>query len=125
MWKQYNENPLGKRVGDCSVRSVSKALDIPWDTAYTRLTLQGYVMGDMPSSNAVIAALLKQNGFKRGIVPDACQDCYTLEEFAAENPHGTYVVFMDKHVATIVDGVIWDAWDSSKEYPLFYFYKEA
>lgn len=124
MWIPYNENPMGKNVGDCAVRAVSKALDMDWSKAYTQLTLQGYVMGDMPSSNAVIGELLKQNGFKRETVPDTCPECYTLAEFSQEYPKGTYVVFMDKHVATVQDGNIFDAWDSSNETPIYYWRKE-
>ena len=124
MWIQFNNNPLGKKVGDCSVRAVSKALDIPWNNAYTQLTLQGYVMGDMPSSNAVIGSLLKQNGFTLETPQNECPDCYTLEEFANENPKGTFVVFMDKHVCTVIDGTIFDAWDSSNEIPIYYWRKE-
>lgn len=124
MWQMYNNNPLGKKVGDCSVRAVSKALNIPWNNAYTQLTLQGYVMGDMPSSNAVIGALLKQNGFTFEAPRNDCPDCYTLGEFAEENQKGTFVVFMDKHVCTVEDGTIFDAWDSSNEIPLYYWRKE-
>lgn len=124
MWKPYNKNPMGKNVGDCAVRAVSIALATDWSDAYTQLTLQGYIMGDMPSSNAVIGALLKQNGFRRETVPDTCPDCYTLGEFAKDHPQGVYVVFMDKHVATVVDGNILDAWDSTNETPIYYWRKE-
>ena len=124
MWVQFNNNPLGKKVGDCSVRAVSKALDVSWNNAYTQLTLQGYAMSDMPSSNAVIGALLKQNGFVLGVPPNVCPDCYTLGEFANENPKGTFVVFLDKHVCSVIDGTVYDAWDSTNEIVLYYWRKE-
>ena len=43
----YNENPTGRHVGDCSVRAVSKALDIDWETAYCMICANGFQMGDM------------------------------------------------------------------------------
>lgn len=33
MWKEYNPNPTGRRVEDCSVRAVAKALGITWEDA--------------------------------------------------------------------------------------------
>ena len=124
MWQFFNNNPLGKNVGDCSVRAVSKALEIPWSTAYTQLTLQGYAMCDMPSSNSVIGMLLKQNGFTFEAPQNECPDCYTLEEFSNENQTGTFVVFMDKHVCVVKDGIIFDAWDSSHEIPIYFWRKD-
>jgi hypothetical protein len=49
MFKEYNPNPAGRRVGDCAVRAVAKALDTDWESAYIMLTSNGYAMGDMPS----------------------------------------------------------------------------
>ena len=120
----FNNNPFGRRVGDCSVRAVSKALDISWEEAYAKMCLQGFVMGDMPSSNAVWGAVLRQNEFERSALGNECPDCYTLEEFCADNPSGTFVVGMDSHVATIIDGVIYDAWDSSNEIPVYVWRKD-
>ena len=39
MFKEYNPNPVSRRVGDCAVRAVAKALDIDWETAYQILQL--------------------------------------------------------------------------------------
>ena len=50
---EYNPNPTGRRVGDCAVRAVAKALKVDWETAYMLLTMNGFSMGDMPSSDSV------------------------------------------------------------------------
>ena len=34
MWVEYNPNPSGRRVGDCAVRAVAKALNVDWETAW-------------------------------------------------------------------------------------------
>ncbi len=124
MWEEYNPNPVGRRVGDCAVRAIAKALDVSWEKAYTLLILNGFLMGDMPSSNSVWGALLRQNGFKAQALPDECPECYTAADFLADHPDGTFVLGFGNHVATAVDGTLYDAWDSSKEIPQYVWYKE-
>lgn len=123
-WRSYNPNPAGRAVGDCSVRAVAAALEISWEDAYSRIAKAGYQMADMPSSNTVWGAVLRKNGFYRHNLPNNCPNCYTLEEFAEDHPHGVYVVGTGNHVATIRDGWIMDAWDSSAEIATFYWRKE-
>lgn len=124
MWEEYNPNPVGRRVGDCAVRAVAKALDHDWETAYTMLVANGFLMGDMPSSDSVWGATLRQHGFIRESVPNTCPDCYTAEDFCNEHPLGTYVLGFGGHTATIVDGTLYDSWDSSNEIPQFYWYRK-
>ena len=125
MWVEWNKNPTGRRVGDCAVRAVSVALDVDWETAYSMMAVNGFNMGDMPSANSVWGAVLRQHGFSRQSLPDSCPDCYTAEDFARDNPNGTYVLGFGTHVATIIDGNIYDSWDSSKEIPQYYWYKKG
>lgn len=124
MWVEFNPNPTGRRVGDCAVRAVAKALDTDWETAYAMIANNGFQMGDMPSSNSVWGAVLRQNGFYRQSIPDTCPDCYTAEDFCNDNPKGTFVLGFGTHVATVVDGNIYDAWDSSKEIPQYVWYRK-
>lgn len=121
-WVEYNPNPVGRRVGDCSVRAISKALDMGWEAAYIALAINGLQMGDMPSSDSVWGALLRQHGFYRSTIPDSCPDCYTAEDFCEDHPHGIYVLGFGGHVATAVNGDLYDAWDSTKEIPQFVWY---
>ena len=116
----YNPNPAGRRVGDCSVRAVSKALKIDWETAYALITTAGFEMCDMPSSDAVWGAVLRQNGFYRKAIPNSCPNCYTARDFCIDHPIGTFVLGFGGHVATVHDGQIFDSWDSSKEIPQFF-----
>lgn len=123
MFIEWNNNPVGRRVGDCSVRAVSKALDVDWETAYAMIASNGFAMGDMPSSNSVWGAVLRQNGFKKQAIPNSCPDCFTFADFARDNPRGTFVLGTGSHVATVVDGNLYDSWDSSDEIPVFVWYK--
>ena len=125
VWRQFNNNPVNRSVGDCAVRAVSVALDTDWETAYALISLNGYLMADMPSSNSVWGAVLRQHGFSRYAIPNTCPDCYSINDFANENPHGVYVVGTGNHVVTIKDGVIYDSWDSRREIPQYYWHKEG
>ena len=124
MFEEYNPNPVNRRVGDCAVRAVAKALDHDWETAYTLLVANGFLMGDMPSSDSVWGATLRQHGFIRESVPNTCPDCYTAEDFASDHPDGVFVLGFGGHTATIVDGTLYDSWDSSNEIPQFYWYRK-
>ena len=124
MFQFYNPNPAGRiSVGDCAVRALTKVLGVDWEKAYALLVKNGFEMADMPSSNAVIDSVLRQHGFRRKNIPDTCPECYTAEQFCRDNPHGTFVLGFGGHVATVIDGNLFDAWDSSKEIPQFVWYK--
>ena len=119
-WKFFNPNPVSRNVGDCSIRAVSAALGIDWETAFALVSNNAYQMGDMPSSNAVFGSVLRQHGVKRHIIPNTCPDCYSIGQFAADHPDGVYVVGTGNHVVTVKDGWILDTWDSSNEIPMYY-----
>lgn len=124
MLELYNPNPAGRRVGDCSIRAITKALNVSWEQAYAMASSAGYNMCDMPSSDAVWGAVLRQHGFYRDVVPNECPDCYTAEHFCADHPVGVYVLGFGGHVATVVDGTLYDSFDSSNEIVQFYWHKK-
>ena len=124
-WIMYNPSPTNRNVGDCAVRAIAKALGTDWETAYALIALNGYLIGDMPSSNSVWGAVLRQNGFYRSAIANTCPDCYTIADFADDHPDGVYVVGTGSHVVTIRDGCIYDSWDSSQEIPQYYWHKEG
>lgn len=123
MYKYFNSNPVGNHVGDCSVRAISKALGISWDDAFDLLADAAKNMGDVMSANSVISAVLRMNGFYRENLPNFCPDCYSIKEFARDNPIGTYVVGTGSHVVCVKDGNWYDAWDSRDEIPIYFWSK--
>lgn len=124
MYIEYNPNPVSRKVGDCVVRALTKALNTTWEGAYLSLVLNGLQMGDMPSSDVVAGSVLRQHGFVRRTISDSCPDCYTAEDFCREFPTGTYVLFFGGHVACVKDGNLYDAWNSLSETPIYYWTKE-
>lgn len=124
MWIEYNPNPTGRKVGDCAVRAIAKALSIDWETAYNLIASNGFAMGDMPSSDSVWGSVLRQNGFYRKSIPNYCPDCYTVKEFCRDNPKGTFVLGFGGHVATVIDGNLYDSWNSLNEIPVYVWYRK-
>lgn len=121
MYVYYNPNPVGRdSVGDCAVRAISRALNVDWDEAFDLLADVAKGMGDMPSSNSVISAVLRMHGFHRENLPRFCKDCYSIRDFARDNPVGLYVVGTGTHVVTIKNGDWYDAWDSADEIPQYF-----
>ena len=53
MYVYYNLNPDKNIVGDCGVRAIGLLTNQDWDTTYLRIVIQGLLMHNMPSSNAV------------------------------------------------------------------------
>lgn len=119
MWIKHNPNPAGRNVGDCSVRAISVALSVSWETAFAMLVGSAYLMADMPSSNEVWGAVLRRHGFIRESIPNTCPDCYTAGDFCAEHPEGIYVLGFGDHVATVKDGDLYDSWDSTDRVPQY------
>ncbi len=125
MYIEFNNNPCGRRVGDCAVRALSKALGLTWEAAYITLALNGLQMCDSMNADSVIGATLRQHGFARKSISTTCPDCYDVTEFCKEFPTGTYVLFFGGHVACVQDGNLFDSFDSSNETPQYYWVKEV
>ena len=120
MWEKYNPNPVkGQRVGDCTVRAISKALGQDWETTYAGLAAYGFVLCDMPNANWVWGAYLEDKGFHQSIIDRYGKRIYTVEDFCKDNPKGTYILAIDSHVVCVIDGIYYDSWDSGKEIPIY------
>lgn len=118
-----NLNPQGKNVGDCAIRAVAKATGQTWIQAYMALYVHGLQLADLANSDAVWTSYLRNKGFTRGVIPDTCPDCYTVADFAEDHPDGTFVLGTGSHAVAVIDGTIFDAWDSSNAVPIFFMQK--
>lgn len=125
MWIETNPNPCARLVDDCAVRAVAIALGLSWEDTYDLLADAGKKMCDVMNANSVIGAVLRMHGFYRTTIPDSCPDCYTAADFAYDNPHGVFVLGFGNHVATVIDGNIYDASDCSNSIPSYVWFQEG
>lgn len=124
MWICKNENPQNNRVGDCVIRAISTALNQDWQTTFIELSVQGLMMCDLTSSNAVWGEYLKRKGYKKKPIVNDC-NCYTIEDFCKDYPQGTYILGTGTHAVAVIDGNYYDFWQSGNELPIYYFEKES
>ena len=120
----FNPNPHGRFVGDCTIRAICKLTNQDWDQVYVNTAFQGFLAKDMPSGNATWGAYLKRLGYKRRFISDSCPDLYSVEDFCRDNPNGRYLLVLDQHVVTVVNGDYYDTWDSGREVPVYYWTKD-
>lgn len=118
MYIQCNTNPDGARVGDCTVRAISKTLGQDWNTTYIDMCLFGLLNHDMPSSNVVWGKYLRSKGFTRHLIDK--EDGYTVEDFTKEYPTGEYILAISGHVVAVKDGNYYDTWDSGQCIPIYF-----
>lgn len=121
MYREHNENPAGKRVGDCVIRAISTALVQDWGRTYVDLMVKGLEMADLPSANNVWGAYLRDSGWRRGAPPDTCPDCYNVRDFCADHPKGRFVLACPEHVVAVNNGDYYDTWDCG-DIPVIYFW---
>jgi hypothetical protein len=120
MWRQYNPNPQGLIVGDCTVRAICAVTGRDWSNVHRDLCALARKMADMPSSDRVWWEFLRLNGFRRHKMIDRCPDCYTVADFAADHPRGIYVLGPHEHAVALIDGDWWDSWDSGNTVPTYF-----
>lgn len=124
MYKQYNANPVNNLTGDCVIRAISLLTDTDWMTTKIRIFIESCLMYDISSTNRVWSSYLSKLGYKRYLLPNTCPYCYTVKDFCKDNPTGRYLLALDGHVVTVIDGDYYDTWDSGNEIPIYYWTKE-
>lgn len=125
MFVRYNPNPDGLIVGDCVIRAITAIEKRSWRDTYIDIAATGLRLSDMPTANRVWGAYLRQRGYSRHPLPDTCPDCYTVSDFCRDYPDGKYLVATGSHVVAVIDGNYYDAWDSGKEVPSYYWSKDV
>ena len=108
----YNPNPDARRGkhwhrDDCVIRALAGALHKSWTTVYLELCEIGLKHFDIPLSDKVINAYMKEQGWELRKLP-----CWTsVAQFAIQHPNGTYVIRIHGHLTRMTNGVIYDTWN--------------
>lgn len=125
MWIKANPNPCRQEEPDCVVRAICLATDRSWDEVHWELCVLSHERCTMPSVNWLWEEYLKQQGFKKYLLPVCCPSCTTVREFSRHFPVGTYVIGTGSHAVCIRDGNHMDIWDSGDEVVNYYFKKKG
>lgn len=129
MFVYYNMNPEKKHTIDCVIRGVSFVTDQDWETTFMGIAVECMIHHDMPEPNYIWAGYLRKKGFTKHLIPDTCPICYTVKDFCADHPTGTYLLAIigygseGGHVVAVRDGNYFDIWDSGNEVPTYYWVK--
>lgn len=116
--KYYNANTRNASVGDCVKRGLSVAYSMDYDAVSAELNKIKRQLGlSAYNLDPVFTRFMKARGDSFTRVPESEQ--ITADEFCKQHPSGVYVVLVGKsvskystHLAAIVDGDLFDSWDS-------------
>lgn len=123
-YRFFNPNPLGKFVGDCTIRAICAVTGLDWYEIHRQQSDLSRIMADMPSSDDVWWELLRLHGFRKVKLLDSCPDCYTVADFSYDHPSGLFVLGPKEHAIAVIDGDWYDTWDSGATVPLYYLRRE-
>jgi len=122
---EYNANPRDKNEGDCTIRALSLAYDMDYNTVKNELGSIGRQNKSAFNTIDTIRSFIGKHGNKR-FFSEQNINVNTVEQFANQNRHGVYIVFCSNnpkqassyHLVTIMNGKIYDTWDSGNYYIL-------
>lgn len=116
VYYQPNKKDLKDKVGDCQVRALSKVLGLSWVEAFDITIpicreLQTYTFFDCDQEKTKEA--MSRLGFDyTGVSNKKGTKRPTVDSFAKDHPHGTFIVKVARHVVAVVNGKYYDTWDS-------------
>jgi len=126
---KYNANTRGSSVGDCTARAISLAFNIDYNKARKALNSsakenwkQNWNYNSVDNVKKVIQNL---GGGPATQLPTKI----SVNDWADANPTGTYILHCNNngvehgpggHLVCVIDGKVYDSWDSRKCYVLSY-----
>ena len=128
-YKYYhpNKKDLKDKYGDCTIRALSKALNVSWLEAFDLMVpicreYQASNIFDMPHN--LEAEAMKKLGFEyQGISNKRGSTRPTVSEFARKHKKGTFILNVAHHEVAVVDGTYYDTWDCGYESLYGYYQK--
>ena len=119
----YNPNPMQKNTGDCVIRALCKITNKDWYYIYIQLSILGFMHCDWGNKNEIWGMFLKKIGYERHVIENTCPDCYSVSDFCKEHNSGKYILSTGSHTIAVINGDIYDAWNSLNELPIMYWCK--
>jgi len=113
-WYEYNPNPKGKNIGDCTLRAYCAAFNISWEEAFdiaSKIAKENGSLIQYVSDKVLVEhfeCIMDDKYNKKVVKP---KDRITVSEFATTHPYGIYILGMRNHLVTLKNGEYWDSWD--------------
>lgn len=107
-FKYLNVNPNNMIEPDCVCRAITLATGLPYEEVQEKLWLVGELLECEPTCIFCYRFLI-EDVYK--IKPVPSENLYPAE-FADKYPEGIYLLRMEGHIACLIDGVIYDIFDS-------------
>lgn len=124
----YNANPKGRITGDCEVRALSMALNLPYNEVIQEMAEIFVETGYAWACNENEEIFLERHGWKKKRQPRKADNTkYTGKEFCREiaKEGKTYFARIGgHHVVAIIDKQVWDIWDCTRKCVGNYWVKE-
>lgn len=111
----YNANPKNKRTGDCVIRAIATVTKQSWDRVLRDLTELAIHYGQMVDDKVLYQKYLQKLGFVKYNQPKKFDGTkYTGSEWLRKYPNMTCIAHIGgHHLVAIIEGKIWDIWNST------------
>lgn len=106
----YNNNPFGFEEDDCVTRAITLCSGLSYFDISNKLKLTGELL-DCEKLCVCCYDFLIEKVLK---FPKVEIDMgMTVDDFAKQHPKGIYLLRMEQHITSLIDGTIYDLWDCS------------
>lgn len=108
MYRYYNANPRNNSVTDCFIRSLSVALDLPWDAVYSKISDIAQWEGTTMDNRDFVLEYLDRNFLRQ---PKFYGTIGEASRFYKDN---IVLITTRGHIVASKYGQVIDTWDSTK-----------
>lgn len=120
----HNENPKGRRTGDCVIRAIARASGDSWEDTLTGLYQVALkVKSELAYPDCYERYLAEQGWLKH---PQPRKDDgkkYTVDEWCKLKKQPKMVISVARHLTCVIDGKCNDIWDCTDKAVLNYWTK--
>ena len=105
MYQYQNNNPLGNRVDDCTIRAISCATNRTWDRVYDELSDLARYNGTMMNERTFVRWYLDSHYTR---LP---RKRITVGHLAEMYPHNVLLITVPGHITCAKFGTVYDSFD--------------
>lgn len=117
----HNQNPKGRITTDCVIRAISTALELPYNQVVMEMAELQCKTGYDEADSKGIDAYLKSKGWVKHKQPrkddgtkyTGKEFCQEAQEYTIDYPSRMIANIGGHHIVAIVDGRVWDIWNST------------